>query len=75
MNYKMIERLTCVNQKPLWNINASRHERIQSIEKAYKELKAEHSAACDDEDISDIDCGVLLGVLNLVEGLLKGVEK
>jgi len=70
MDYKMLERLTCSGQKPLWDVNAPKNERIKAIKKVYKQLKAEHISACNDNDVGDIDCGVLLGALNLVERLL-----
>lgn len=73
-DYKMIERLTCVGQAPLWDITAPFEERLKAIKKVREELKTEHKEACDDGNVGPVDAGVLLGALNLVEGLLQNLE-
>lgn len=70
----MIERLTCSGQKPLWDLAAFFPQRIKDIKKVRDQLKVEHEAACNDDGVGDVDAGVLLGALNLVEGLLRDVD-
>lgn len=73
-DYEMIEKLTCVGHGPLWDIKAPFEERVEAMKKVRDALKAEHDDACNDDDVGPVDTGVLLGALNLVEGLLQDVE-
>lgn len=60
--------------KMLWNIKAPLSARIHRLRELKEELTAAHDAAVDSKDVSEIDVGVLLGALNLIDGLLSGCE-
>jgi len=75
MDYKMHEHLTCRTGVRLWSIWSPAPVQIKQIKKVRELIAAEHEAACKSDDLSDLDTGVLLGALNLIDDLLDKNKK
>jgi len=60
--------------KKLWDITAPLSDQIVAMRKVRGKIRREHKDHLDDDSACLINTGVLLGALNLVDGLLK-VEK
>jgi len=60
--------------KKLWDITAPLSNQIVAMRKVRGKIRREHKDHLEDDNASHIDTGVLLGALNLLDGLLK-VEK
>ena len=57
----------------LWDIRLPEADRLKRICQVQEEVTKEWQAHCDDDDASWIDTGALLGAVNLIDDLLKGV--
>lgn len=64
----MLDRLLAGEQ--LWNIHAPIGAQIHKMRKVREQIAAEHQEHLDDPSASHINTGVLLGALNLIDGLL-----
>lgn len=58
--------------KKLWNIWAPAPVQMKEMRKVLVQIKKEHQEHLDDDSACHINTGVLLGAMNLVEGLLEG---
>jgi hypothetical protein len=65
----MLDRLLAGER--LWNPKAPLGARLAAMKKARDEIAKEHQAHLDDPEASHINTGVLLGALNLIDGLMK----
>jgi len=70
--YPKLDELLGRNTPPQWDIRLPFDERLKQIISARDAIKKDWRAALDDDDISGVDTGVLLGALNLITDLLKG---
>lgn len=67
----LISTPTPPNTSALWDIRAPLQEREAQIRKVHAALLEEHHYSLEQDAISAVDAGVLLGALNLVAGLLE----
>jgi len=68
-NDLMLDRLLAGEK--LWNIHAPIGAQINKMRKVREQIAKEHQAHLEDDDASHINTGVLLGALNLIDGLMK----
>ena len=57
--------------KKLWNIWAPAPVQMKQMREMLEQIKKEHQEHLDDDRASHLDTGILLGAMNLIEGLLE----
>lgn len=67
----MLDRLLAGEK--LWNIHAPIGAQIKAMREVRSQIAEEHDEHLNDPKASHINTGVLLGALNLIDGLLKRV--
>lgn len=70
--YERLDDLISANRPPLWDERQPLEMRLSRMRQVREDLYHEWESALDDDDVSAIDTGVLLGGLDLVTGLMSG---
>lgn len=68
----MLDRLLAGEK--LWNIKAPLGAQIKKMREVRDRIEKEHAAHLEDAEACHINTGVLLGALNLIDGLLDRKE-
>lgn len=72
--FPMLSLITCKNDGPVFDLTAPLEERVKKLKEVRDAVALEHNADCEMDVLGDVDAGVLMGALNLLNMLLEGHE-